>query len=738
MHRALTAICLVIPLLFLSGVAMGEQYSLIRIQIENRQDAMTVAGLNLDRVSQGEGYVDVVMHPDELSRLDQNGLKYTVRIPDMTDYYQNRLDTKAITPGSMGGYRTLSEIELVMDSIATTHPLIVKPKWSIGQTTLGRDVWVMKVSDNPLVDENEPEIYYFAAVHAREVITPEVLIYFLHYLMSNYGIDPQVTYLVDNREMFFTLCVNPDGYAYNELIEPGGGGMWRKNRRNNGDGSFGVDLNRNYGYEWGYDNIGSSPYTYDETYRGPSAFSEPETQVMRDFITSRHFTTTISYHSSGNLFLYPYGYANVSTPDNDVFAIMGDSATAVNGYDPERSYFFYPTNGTTDDWGYGEQTLKNKNFAITVEVGGDADGFWPPTNRITPLVQENLEANLFFARFAANPEALAPPSPPLVQAVGDLDTTAFELVWSQHDEYNPAISYDVWQYRGLTRVTDDFESGSQDFDLNGFSLSMSRYHSAVTSLFSGSGDNMDHTAMAAHTIDVGVDDSLTFWTWYSTEPDWDYAYVEVSTDGLNWTSLAGNITTTSNPNGNNLGNGITGSSGSWVQAVFPLSAYSGQTISVRFRYKTDAYVSEEGFYVDDVYPLEGFDEMTQLESNYTDTTLQISGLEEDTYYYQVYGYDEQGQKSAASNMVVVTVNVGPTCNWLVGDADGDGLVNISDAVYLISYIFGGGDPATPDAVGSGDPNCDGTVNITDAVYLISYIFGGGAAPGATCTCEDYL
>jgi murein tripeptide amidase MpaA len=96
--------------------------------------------------------------------------------------------------------------------------------------------------------------------------------YYMWYLLENYGTDPEATYLVDNREMYFVPCFNPDGYEYNRQTDPNGGGMWRKNRRNNG-GSYGVDLNRNFGYMWGYDDLGSSPIPSSETYRGPSAFS---------------------------------------------------------------------------------------------------------------------------------------------------------------------------------------------------------------------------------------------------------------------------------------------------------------------------------------------------------------------------------------------------------------------------------------------------------------------------------
>lgn len=638
----------------------------------------------------------------------------------------------------MGGYRTLAEIELVMDSIASENPLIVKPKWSIGQSIEGRDIYVMKVSDNPLVDEDELEIYYNAAIHAREVITPEVLVYYLRYLTNNYGIVPQVTYLIDNREMFFCLCENPDGYQYNYETDPGGGGMWRKNRRNNGGGEWGVDLNRNYGYQWGYDDNGSSPNPGSVTYRGTGPFSEPETQMQRDFIMSREFVITITYHSYSNLIIWPWGYDYFITPDNDIFTALGDSASQYNSYTPEPSHALYLTNGTTDDWGYGEQTLKNKNYAITIEVGSYSDNYWPPTSRITPLVEENLGANLYYARFAENPEKLRVPAPPTIHAVDTVETAAFTLAWNHEDTTNPAVAFEVWQYRDLSRTTDDLESGGANWQEDGFILSTARAHSGLTSYYSQSSSNLDNRVTAKQSICVNPDDTLRFWTWYDIEPDWDYGYVEVSTDGgQSWVNIAGNITTTSNPNGSNMGNGITGYSGGWILAEFDLSSYAAQDISMRFRYKSDAYVNEEGWYIDDIYPLDVFAETIQLASQHPDTTILVEGLVEDTFYYQVYAFDAENQKSGGSAIETVIVQFGPSCTWLVGDADGNGFYNISDVVYLINYCFGGGPAPTPHAIGSGDADCSMSVSIADVVYFISYIFAGGPAPGTDCTCADY-
>ena len=144
-------------------------------------------------------------------------------------------------------------------------------------------MWAVKISDNPNVNEDEPEVLFNSAIHAREVITPEVLLHAMDHLTDNYGVLPEITDLVDNREMWFVVVVNPDGYFHNQVIEPNGGGMWRKNRRQIVASIYGVDLNRNYGYEWGYDDLGSSSSPTAETYRGNGPFSEPESQNMKQF-----------------------------------------------------------------------------------------------------------------------------------------------------------------------------------------------------------------------------------------------------------------------------------------------------------------------------------------------------------------------------------------------------------------------------------------------------------------------
>ncbi|HLT46695.1 MAG TPA: M14 family zinc carboxypeptidase [Rubricoccaceae bacterium] len=316
--------------------------------------------------------------------------------------------------GPMGGYLTFDGVVAALDTLHARYPEVVSARASIGQGHEGRDLWMVEISDHPGVDEGEPEALYTGVHHAREPGSMMAVLYFMYYLAEQYETNPEVRDLVDERRLFFVPVVNPDGYVFNETTDPDGGGMWRKNLRDNGDGSFGVDVNRNYGYEWGYDDVGSSPLPGSETYRGPAPFSEPEIVALRDFLEGgRRVSMAFNYHTYSDLLLYPWGYTpDLQTPDDDVFAALGDTLTHVNGYTyGQGSITLYLTNGGAYDWMYGEQETKPKAFAFTVEVGY---WFWPDPIDVYALADENLEANLLLARFAgAPPVAAEPPASPL-------------------------------------------------------------------------------------------------------------------------------------------------------------------------------------------------------------------------------------------------------------------------------------------------------------------------------------
>ncbi len=667
----------------------------------------------------GTDNIEIITNQPELDRLASLGFRTEVIITQVPDYYRSRLP-KAL---DMGGYKTLDEIYAYEDGIIAAHPDIVSSKVNIGNTIEGRPTWAIKISDNPNIDEDEPEVLYTAAIHAREVVTPEILIYFMDYLLNNYGVLPEVTNLVDNRELWFVMVVNPDGYYRNQVTDPGGGGMWRKNRRNNGDGTFGVDINRNYGYQWGYDNLGSSPYTSAEDYRGTGPFSEPETQHMRDFVAAHNFVITMYHHSYSNLVLYPWGYDRIYTPDNSIFSALADSCAAFNGYTPEPGWGLYVTNGDSDDWGYGEQATKNKNFAMTIESGTQTDGFWPTIHRKTEIVQEDLQPNLFLARIAGNVYQIKPPDAPIMTTPDFVNRLSYDVTWSLHDTLNPAVQYELIEYQNKSRLTDPVSNWNYWYT-DRFSLVNTRYHSTPTSFFSGAENGAVHYFQTKDPVFVAAGDSVKLWTYYDIEPDYDYAYVEVSTDGLLFTPIAGNITTSTNPFGANRGNGITGASSGWVQGKFSLLDFVGKQVTIRISYYTDSYTLGEGFYVDDIYPVETFGTVTTVSSTIPDTSYHFSNRTAGTYFYKARAMDAQNQWGLFSKLDEVQVGSGGP--FVCGDASGNGVVNALDVTFIINFLYKGG--AAPNPTAAADVNNTGTVNALDVTYLINFLYKGGAAP----------
>ena len=323
--------------LFLSINVFSQNYQKINIYISSPDDFIRLAeaGISLEgsKLSK-ENNLAFFVDDNELVKINSLGLSYEVLIADWQSYYDsmqklNEKERQAVVSdskkefnvdgfgfGSMGGYYTYAEIAANLDSMYAQYPNLITQKYSIGTSHENRTIWAAKISDNPNINENEPAVGFDALIHAREPQSMATMMYYMWYLLQNYGTNPEVTYLVNNREIYCVPCFNPDGYEYNRMTSPGGGGMWRKNRRNSGSGYYGVDLNRNFGYAWGYDNSGSSPYPSDETYRGPFAFSEPEVQAIRDLAILVNYKTQFTMHSYGEYILYPWGYVDMETPDS--------------------------------------------------------------------------------------------------------------------------------------------------------------------------------------------------------------------------------------------------------------------------------------------------------------------------------------------------------------------------------------------------------------------------------------
>ena len=349
-------------------------HKLVGVSIEDRAQLDKLSDLGLDIWEARNGYAIVYATAEEMGVMGLFGIEYDVVVDDMEAHLarMEALDGRA-------EYHDLADVEAGLAVMAESN---VAELFDVGDSIEGRDILALKISDNPGIDEGEPKILFVGCHHAREWISVEVPYLIADYLVNNYGVDPAVTAAIEAAEIWILPVANPDGFDYTW----NGNRYWRKNRRS----PYGVDLNRNYGYMWGGPGSSSSPSS--ETYRGEAPFSEPETQAIRDLIADGGFTFIMSYHSYGNMVLYPWGYTSASAPAR---ARMGDIAETMEGMMDAvgQSYIYGPTystiytvSGDTTDWFLGE----HNRMAMTIELRGN--DFVLPSSEIIPCFEENLPA----------------------------------------------------------------------------------------------------------------------------------------------------------------------------------------------------------------------------------------------------------------------------------------------------------------------------------------------------------
>ncbi|SNR93232.1 carboxypeptidase T [Haloechinothrix alba] len=305
----------------------------------------------------------------------------------------------AAPPPVDDAYHAYEEMTAVLSDTAAEHPDITELT-SVGTSYEGRDLPLITISDNPAQDSAEPaepEVLFTCTMHAREHLTSEMCLRIVTRFTSEYGTGPEVTELVNERAIHVLPMVNPDGAAYDVSGERYKG--WRKSRMPHYWGSVGTDLNRNWAYNWGCCG-GSSGYPRSNTYRGPEPFSDPETRVIAEFVNSRvvdgqqRIAAHVDFHSYGELVLWPFGFTAADTPDGMTeeeyqrFVDVGTAMADTNGYEPMQSSDFYITDGTVNDWMWGEHDILSFTFEM-YPSGGGIDGFYPPGSVIEKETARN-------------------------------------------------------------------------------------------------------------------------------------------------------------------------------------------------------------------------------------------------------------------------------------------------------------------------------------------------------------
>jgi len=413
----------VLAVIFLSQSAVaktsppGDEMVVVRFSNLTKDITETFLSPNYDVAAYRPGeYLEIVITRSEYQKLRIQGIDAKITQTES----QIRKNLKKRTRDSIEGYRDYEQLLAELQQIEADYPDICK-LYDIGDSwgkiyaeegnsnydDFRHDIWALKISDNVAVEEDEPAVYYMGEHHAREPISMEVNMAILYHILENYKSDATISKRVNDTQIWFVPLVNPNGHKIvMEDIE----NMWRKNiRDNNGNEQFddadnagfgpdGVDPNRNYGFGWSL--IGSSDDPNDSTYHGPEPFSEPEIYAVKNFLDSHHFLAGITYHTHGELVLYPYSNSDRAiAPDIEAMEELGvQMAEAIPGfvdedgttehphghYDPAMSWGLYPTAGDHNDYAYGV----NGSFSYTIEMARE---FIPPAEAVPGICQDNID-----------------------------------------------------------------------------------------------------------------------------------------------------------------------------------------------------------------------------------------------------------------------------------------------------------------------------------------------------------
>ena len=340
------------------------------------------------------GRVDIEVGPEALAALDASGIAYDVIVADVQLAIDDERTRLAAAPEPTQNtwyteFRTFEEIDAQLDALAQMHDGLAEV-YTVGQSLEGRTVRGIKLG-RPA--NGKAALLLTGTMHAREWLSPMTVMCIADRLLADVD-------LLETIDVYVIPVLNPDGYVWSWE----GDRYWRKNTR----GGYGVDLNRNWGYEWGGE--GASPNPSDENYHGDGPFSEPETQIARDFIVAHsELVAHIDFHSYAELVIYPWGYGYEPAPDEPQLASLADSmATALNAthghaFQPIQGADFYPAAGAVDDWAYGSAGM----MAFTIELRGN-DFVIAPSN-IVPSCEESLAATLELAAWTAEQSDVVEP-----------------------------------------------------------------------------------------------------------------------------------------------------------------------------------------------------------------------------------------------------------------------------------------------------------------------------------------
>ncbi len=420
----------------------GEQAFVARVTVRSEAEMKRLVTLGLDLLEMREGDdLFVMTTPEEFDRLQRAGWQIK------TDEAQTRQLREQSVDSFMGGYRTVPEMRSFVDGMAARYPNLTEvvtygSSWQKIQSggTAGHDLFAVKLTNRQITGP-KPTILINASIHPRELVTSELALRLIEYLLNNYGVDGDATWLLDEHLIVIIPVSNPDGRRLAEQ------GLYQRKNLNNTYGGncsnpptesnqYGVDLNRNFNFKWGTVNMPSEPKC-GQTYPGPTAASEPETAAIQTLEATLFAdqrgpldtdpappTTTgvfIDLHANAGLVMWPWGHTATVAPNGAELQLIGRKLASYNGLDPVQAIELYPTSGGSRDYAYGELGIASFTFEVGVASGicggffpafgcldgGTGGGFWP----------QNLPAFLYASKLARTPyQTVQGPTPEALSA----------------------------------------------------------------------------------------------------------------------------------------------------------------------------------------------------------------------------------------------------------------------------------------------------------------------------------
>jgi hypothetical protein len=607
--------------------SVSAQEMVVRVYAPTWQDMERIsAKYNFDVVGARAGeFYDIVVKSEEFNKIVVSGLPYEVIVHDL-----------ALAKESVRAeYLSYAEIEDSIRQMVQDYPSLCRLDSLPITTQNGNWIYGIKISDNPHIEEDdEPGFLIDGTHHSNEWACVPVVMFFVDSMLSAYGSVSEITEIIDNTEIYCFPVINVDGYLYDYPT----GFYWRKNREPF-DGYIGTDPNRNYRGcspdiegEWGAVDEGQASHRPSyTTFCGAYAGSGDEIRSLTYFVDEHIINAYMSYHSSGEVIMWPWGWTDEGVPDSSLHEQVGDymadQVQRLYGgtYDSGPIYSaIYPVSGSSVDWFYSWSHWVGgvSILSFTTELGTSQ---YQPVSQLDQMVHENFKALKYLAGFCDSIVLLldARVPPPEIYDLGNVGSD-YSVAWhARNPDDNHPTHWELLELTGPSVIEDDLENGAERWILDGFILDTTHVHSGEFGFFSQNNNNMNSAVQTLHPYLVEEGDSVTFWCWYDLETNYDVAAVEVSKNSLEWFNLDTMR--------------FNGSSGGWIRRAYSIEDWVGNSVYIRFRSMTDGSILNDGFYVDDIYPVCLFESVDTVSSSINDTLYNFENHASGEFFYQVRG-----------------------------------------------------------------------------------------------------